>query len=101
MYWWPRLVLVLVLSASFDRLSIAQELNSRLLLYFPRSKYFCVGPEVAYWKISGRVEIYTVINEDARRGLGILSGYENVKAGLNCSYAVIKVMEIAKELGPG
>ncbi|KAJ5472032.1 Tryptophan synthase [Penicillium diatomitis] len=60
-----------------------------------------VGPEVANWKINGRVEIYTATDEDARRGLEILSEYEDIKAGLDCSHAVIKAMEIAKELGPG
>ncbi|KAJ5472018.1 Tryptophan synthase [Penicillium diatomitis] len=59
-----------------------------------------VGPEVANWKISGLVEIYPVTDEEARRGLDILSKYKKVKAGLDCSHAVIKAMEIAKELGP-
>ncbi|KAJ6157917.1 Tryptophan synthase beta chain [Penicillium chermesinum] len=60
-----------------------------------------VGPEVAHWKESGRVEILTATDADALDGFQILQHHEGILAGLDSSHAVSNAMRVAKELGPG
>ncbi|KAF3388741.1 hypothetical protein F1880_004487 [Penicillium rolfsii] len=60
-----------------------------------------VGPEVAHWKESGRVEISTATDADALDGFKILQRHEGILAGLDSSHAVKRAMDLARELGPG
>ncbi|KAJ5902751.1 hypothetical protein N7495_003279 [Penicillium taxi] len=60
-----------------------------------------VGPEVAHWKESGRVEIRTATDADALDGFKSLQHHEGFLPGLDSSHAVNRAIEIAKELGPG
>lgn len=60
-----------------------------------------VGPEVAYWKKAGRIEVSTASDEDAISGLKILSHQEEISAGLDSCHAVNKTLDLAKSLGPG
>jgi tryptophan synthase len=60
-----------------------------------------VGPEVAHWKESGRVEISTATDADALDGFKTLQRHEGILAGLDSSHAVKRVMDLARELGPG
>lgn len=60
-----------------------------------------VGPEVANWKDSARIEIFTATDEDAIDGFGLLNDQEGIKSGLDSSHAVKRTLELAKELGPG
>lgn len=60
-----------------------------------------VGPEVAHWKTSGRVEILTATDADALDGFRILHHHEEILPGLDSSHAVGKTINLAKELGPG
>lgn len=60
-----------------------------------------VGPEVAHWKDSGRVQILTATDADALDGFKTLHQHEGIPAGLDSSHAVGKTMQVAKELGPG
>ncbi|CAG7998320.1 unnamed protein product [Penicillium salamii] len=60
-----------------------------------------VGPEVANWKNSGRIEIFTATDEDAINGFELLNHQEGILSGLDSSHAVKRTLELAKELGPG
>jgi tryptophan synthase len=60
-----------------------------------------VGPEVAHWKESGRVEISTATDADALDGFKTLQRHEGILAGLDSSHAVGRVIDLARELGPG
>ncbi|GLI81828.1 hypothetical protein PoHVEF18_010219 [Penicillium ochrochloron] len=60
-----------------------------------------VGPEVAHWKESGRVEISTATDADALDGFKTLQRHEGILAGLDSSHAVKRAMDLARELGPG
>ncbi|OOQ87251.1 Tryptophan synthase beta chain [Penicillium brasilianum] len=60
-----------------------------------------VGPEVAHWKESGRVEISTATDADALDGFKTLQRHEGILAGLDSSHAVGRAIDLARELGPG
>ncbi|KAJ5503839.1 Tryptophan synthase beta subunit-like PLP-dependent enzymes superfamily [Penicillium fimorum] len=60
-----------------------------------------VGPEVAHWKDSGRIEISTATDAVALDGFKILQHYEEILLGLDSSHAVAKALDLARELGPG
>lgn len=60
-----------------------------------------VGPEVAHWKESGRIEISTATDADALDGFKILNRHEGILSGLDSSHAVTRTLDLAKELGPG
>ncbi|KAK5787985.1 hypothetical protein VI817_010481 [Penicillium citrinum] len=60
-----------------------------------------VGPEVAYWKSMGRVEIRTATDADALDGFQSLLNHEGILTGLDSSHAVKTVLSLARELGPG
>ncbi|KAJ5138283.1 uncharacterized protein N7515_003131 [Penicillium bovifimosum] len=60
-----------------------------------------VGPEVAHWKDSGRIEIATATDADALDGFATLQNHEGILPGLDSSHAVAKTLDLAKELGPG
>ena len=58
-----------------------------------------VGPEHAYLKESGRAEYITATDEEALEGFLLLSRTEGIIPALESSHAVIKGVEIARELG--
>ncbi|WP_029521704.1 tryptophan synthase subunit beta [Persephonella sp. KM09-Lau-8] len=58
-----------------------------------------VGPEHAYLKESGRAEYITATDEEALEGFLLLSRAEGIIPALESSHAVIKGVEIARELG--
>ncbi|KAJ5758282.1 uncharacterized protein N7511_006976 [Penicillium nucicola] len=60
-----------------------------------------VGPEVAHWKDSGRIEISTATDADALDGFKTLQHHEGILSGLDSSHAVAKAIGLARELGPG
>jgi tryptophan synthase len=60
-----------------------------------------VGPEVAHWKDSGRIEISTATDADALDGFKTLQHHEGILSGLDSSHAVAKAIDLARELGPG
>ncbi|KAJ5483024.1 Tryptophan synthase [Penicillium diatomitis] len=60
-----------------------------------------VGPELAYWKESGRVRIRTATDAEALDGFKTLQHHEGILSGLDSSHAVLKAIDLAKELGPG
>lgn len=60
-----------------------------------------VGPEVAYWKSVGRVEIRTATDADALDGFKSLLAHEGIVSGLDSSHAVGAALSLAEELGPG
>ncbi|KAI2795257.1 Tryptophan synthase [Penicillium oxalicum] len=60
-----------------------------------------VGPELAYWKESGRVRIRTATDAEALDGFKTLQHHEGVLSGLDSSHAVQKALDLAKEMGPG
>jgi len=58
-----------------------------------------VGPEHAWLKESGRAEYIAATNEEALEGFKLLSKTEGIIPALESSHAVIKAVEIARELG--
>ncbi|CAG8214873.1 unnamed protein product [Penicillium olsonii] len=60
-----------------------------------------VGPEVAYWKNSERIEVSTATDEDAIHGFEVLRDQECILSGLDSSHAVRKTLDLANSLGPG
>ena len=58
-----------------------------------------VGPEHAYLKEIGRAEYITATDEEALEGFLLLSRTEGIIPALESSHAVIKGVEIAKEIG--
>ncbi|SNZ04082.1 tryptophan synthase, beta chain [Persephonella hydrogeniphila] len=60
-----------------------------------------VGPEHAYLKEIGRAEYITATDEEALEGFMLLSRTEGIIPALESSHAVIKGVEIAKEIGKG
>ncbi|KAJ5505277.1 Tryptophan synthase beta chain [Penicillium expansum] len=60
-----------------------------------------VGPEVAHWKDSGRIEISTATDAVALDGFRTLQHHEGILSGLDSSHAVAKALDLARELGPG
>lgn len=60
-----------------------------------------VGPEVAYWKSIGRIEISTATDADALDGFKTLQHHEGILPGLDSSHAVGKAIDLAKQLGRG
>lgn len=60
-----------------------------------------VGPEVAHWKESGRVEISTATDADALGGFKTLQRHEGILSGLDSSHAVRRAINVARELGTG
>ena len=58
-----------------------------------------VGPEHAWLKETGRAEYIGATDEEALEGFKLLSKTEGIIPALESSHAVIKAVEIAKELG--
>ncbi len=57
-----------------------------------------VGPEHSYLKDTGRVEYVTASDEDALRGVKMLSALEGIIPALETAHAVAKLADIATEL---
>lgn len=60
-----------------------------------------VGPEHSYLKESGRAKYLTATDEEAIEGFFLLSRTEGIIPALESSHAIIKGVEIAKEMGKG
>lgn len=60
-----------------------------------------VGPEMAHWKDSGRIEIQTATDADALDGFKTLQHHEGFLPGLDSSHAVTSAIDLAREIGPG
>ncbi|CAG8197568.1 unnamed protein product [Penicillium olsonii] len=60
-----------------------------------------VGPEIAHWKESGRIEISTATDTEALDGFEILRRHEGILSGLDSCHAVERTLALASELGPG
>ena len=58
-----------------------------------------VGPEHSYLKEIGRAEYITATDEEALEGFLLLSRTEGIIPALESSHAIIKGVELAKELG--
>lgn len=70
-------------------------------LYICRIRLSGVGPEHAYLKESGRATYLTATDEEAIEGFFLLSRTEGIIPALESAHAVIKGVQIAKELGKG
>ncbi|MDQ7038303.1 MAG: tryptophan synthase subunit beta [Aquificota bacterium] len=60
-----------------------------------------VGPEHAYLKETGRAEYVTATDEEALEGFKILSRTEGIIPALESAHAVIKAVDLAREVGKG
>jgi tryptophan synthase len=60
-----------------------------------------VGPELAHWKETARVEYVPVTDAEALRGVDILRSQEGIVSGGMTGYAVERTIRLATELGPG
>ncbi len=60
-----------------------------------------VGPEHAYLKAIGRAEYLTATDEEALEGFKLLSKTEGIIPALESAHAVIRAVDIARELGKG
>ncbi len=60
-----------------------------------------VGPEHAHLKEIGRAEYITATDEESLEGFMLLSRTEGIIPALESSHAIIKGVEIAKEIGKG
>ncbi|KAJ6041460.1 uncharacterized protein N7446_010653 [Penicillium canescens] len=60
-----------------------------------------VGPEIAEWKDSGRIEVFTATDTDALEGFRMLQQQEGISTGLDSAHAVAKTVQLSQELGPG
>jgi tryptophan synthase beta chain len=58
-----------------------------------------VGPEHAYYKDTGRVEVATITDEEALEAFRVLSRLEGLMPALESAHAVAHAMTLAKELG--
>ncbi len=60
-----------------------------------------VGPEHSYLKETGRAKYITATDEEALEGFLLLSRTEGIIPALESSHAVIKAVDIAREIGKG
>ncbi|GAQ02824.1 tryptophan synthase [Aspergillus lentulus] len=60
-----------------------------------------VGPELAHWKETARVEYVAVTDAEALRGADILRSQEGIVSAAMTGYAVERTIRLARELGPG
>lgn len=57
-----------------------------------------VGPELASWKDSGRVDFIAVTNSEALEGFRLLSQYEGIIPALESSHAIYGAVQAAKKM---
>lgn len=60
-----------------------------------------VGPELAFWKESGRATFLSATDAQALKGFRLLSQLEGIIPALETSHAVWGAIQAAKQLGPG
>ncbi len=60
-----------------------------------------VGPEHAWLKETGRAEYISATDEEALEGFKLLAKTEGIIPALESAHAVIKAVEVARELGKG
>lgn len=60
-----------------------------------------VGPEHAYYKMSGRATYVGVTDDQALEGFKMMCEYEGIIPALETSHAIYQGIQLAKELGPG
>ncbi len=60
-----------------------------------------VGPEHAWLKETGRAEYLTATDEEALEGFRLLSRLEGIIPALESAHAVIRAIDVAKEVGKG
>lgn len=60
-----------------------------------------VGPELAFWKESGRASFLSATDAHAMEGFRLLSQLEGIIPALETSHAVWGAVQVAKQLGPG
>ncbi|RHZ57314.1 tryptophan synthase [Aspergillus thermomutatus] len=76
-----------------------QILDSRSIS--PDLDFPSVGPELAHWKETARVEYVAATDAEALQGVDILRNQEAIVAGAFTGYAVKRTIRLARELGPG
>ncbi|OBA21901.1 tryptophan synthase [Metschnikowia bicuspidata var. bicuspidata NRRL YB-4993] len=59
-----------------------------------------VGPELAFWKASGRAEFVAVTDAEALEGFRLLSQLEGIIPALESSHAIIGALRLAKTMTP-
>ncbi|CAN3373775.1 hypothetical protein DIURU_005807 [Diutina rugosa] len=59
-----------------------------------------VGPELAFWKASGRAEFIAATDAQALQGFKWLSQYEGIIPALESSHAIYGAVELAKKMKP-
>lgn len=64
----------------------------------PDMRLPAVGPELAHWAHSDRLECSSATTEEAVDGLKILKNAEGFDTGLDTAHAIQKVVDIAREL---
>lgn len=60
-----------------------------------------VGPELAYWKATGRADFVAATDAQALQGFKLLSQLEGIIPALESSHAVYGACELAKTMKPG
>ena len=60
-----------------------------------------VGPELAYLRDTGRIEVRTATDDEALEAFEELCAYEGILPALETSHALVRARDIARELGPG
>lgn len=60
-----------------------------------------VGPELAYWKATGRADFVAATDAQALQGFKLLSELEGIIPALESSHAVYGACELAKTMKPG
>lgn len=59
-----------------------------------------VGPELAYWKTSGRANFMAATNAEALLGFKWLSEFEGIIPALETSHAIFGAVQLAKTMSP-
>jgi tryptophan synthase beta chain len=62
--------------------------------------YSAVGPELSYYRESGRISFTSVTDDEALDGFEILSRTEGIIPALESSHAIAWGVKVARELGP-
>jgi tryptophan synthase beta chain len=60
-----------------------------------------VGPELAYLKDLGRIELRQATDEDALEALQYLARMEGIIPALESAHAIAAARDVARDLGPG
>jgi tryptophan synthase beta chain len=60
-----------------------------------------VGPELAYLRDLGRLDVRTATDDEALEAFQLLCRLEGILPALETSHALVRAREVARELGPG